>query len=387
MNEKKDDKPIEMPSRGRPRKKYHNIDSVFNNDFMHKSMYNSSMGFDTSTEEMSLGSMCPYNTRDDSKLLEQFNKIGDVINKRSDQNVVNKIDESKKEHPFNITDDSSQINPRDIQNSHNSFIDSSINSEDNIKNINHKMRTPIFQYPQSPFQYSHPKMPFSQFEDYNKNFFCKQDPSDIEDKRSIYYEHKIPSYYTNFRPVLNTSNFFNPSQNYIRPQSFYRPPDDFDSPWGYKKKRKNNPILWQYVKNFNDNYQSIIHPSKYSSLDYIQGTDIFNRRGMNERECNNSVLPLFLNSNKELNDEYKQIIKNFQKRVKELDFTNVTVHQLKLLMREFGLNHTGKKNELIERAKQTLIKIDVACNAAHKKVNEENKSEEQIDEEYENVFF
>ena len=160
MNEKKDDKPIEMPSRGRPRKKYHNIDSVFNNDFMHKSMYNSSMGFDTSTEEMSLGSMCPYNTRDDSKLLEQFNKIGDVINKRSDQNVVNKIDESKKEHPFNITDDSSQINPRDIQNSHNSFIDSSINSEDNIKNINHKMRTPIFQYPQSPFQYSHPKCLF-----------------------------------------------------------------------------------------------------------------------------------------------------------------------------------------------------------------------------------
>lgn len=42
------------------------------------------------------------------------------------------------------------------------------------------------------------------------------------------------------------------------------------NPWLNKKKRKNNPLLWQYIKQNNDfNNSFIMHPSKYSSVDFV----------------------------------------------------------------------------------------------------------------------
>lgn len=137
------------------------------------------------------------------------------------------------------------------------------------------------------------------------------------------------------------------------------------SSWMNRKKRKNNPLLWQYIKTNQTFHPSIIHPSKYSSLDFIQGADNGQKmylgsvkRPSSEKGNGNSIFPLFLNSNKELTDEFKGVVQNFRNSISELDFGNVTVQQLKNLMKEFGLNHTGKKNELIERLQGILKKID-----------------------------
>lgn len=135
--------------------------------------------------------------------------------------------------------------------------------------------------------------------------------------------------------------------------------------WMNRKKRKNNPLLLQYIRNNQTFHPSIIHPSKYSSLDFIQGVDNGQKmylgsvkRTAAEKSNGNSIFPLFLNSNKEITDEFKDVVQNFKNSVNGLDFNNVTVQQLKNLMKEFGLNHTGKKNELIERLQSTLKKID-----------------------------
>jgi hypothetical protein len=136
-------------------------------------------------------------------------------------------------------------------------------------------------------------------------------------------------------------------------------------PWMSRKKRKNNPLLWQYIKSNQAFHPNVIHPSKYSSLDFIQGNDAGQKtylgtikRTLPEKDNSNSILPLFLSSNKEMTEDFRTVIQNFKSALDVLDFNNVTVHQLKSLMKEFGLNHTGKKNELIERLQSTLKKID-----------------------------
>ncbi|TBT97086.1 hypothetical protein CWI39_3191p0010, partial [Hamiltosporidium magnivora] len=48
----------------------------------------------------------------------------------------------------------------------------------------------------------------------------------------------------------------------------------------------------------------------------------------------------------------------FLNKTVELDYENVTVQQLKAIMKEFGLNHTGKKIDLIDRVKTTITKIE-----------------------------
>lgn len=149
------------------------------------------------------------------------------------------------------------------------------------------------------------------------------------------------------------------------PQQRYMDVSGQTSIWMNRKKRKSNPLLWQYIKSNQGLHPSIVHPSKYSSLDFIQGTDDSQkmylgavRKSPPERGGGNSIFPLFLNSNKGVTDEFREVVQNFRASVGELDFGNVTVQQLKGLMKEFGLNHTGKKNELIERLQDILKKID-----------------------------
>lgn len=147
----------------------------------------------------------------------------------------------------------------------------------------------------------------------------------------------------------------------LYPDRGYPSPEDMRAPWMNRKKRKNNPLLWQYIKNNQTFHPGIIHPSKYSSIDFIQGDSqkmyLGSVRRPVEKSSGNSVLPLFLSSEKE-SDEFLGVVQNFRSSVDELDFDNVTVQQLKNLMKEFGLNHTGKKNELIERLQSILKKID-----------------------------
>lgn len=143
--------------------------------------------------------------------------------------------------------------------------------------------------------------------------------------------------------------------------------DEYERPmfinsWMNKKKRKNNPLLWQYIKQHEDFYPGIIHPSKYSSLDFIKnGKKMYlgtiKTNNINDKPNNNSILPLYLNSATVLDNhfqEFQRVSNNFIDSVKDLDYENVTVQQLKFIMKEFGLNHAGKKQELIERVKHTL---------------------------------
>ncbi|UYI27713.1 SAP domain-containing protein [Encephalitozoon cuniculi] len=161
--------------------------------------------------------------------------------------------------------------------------------------------------------------------------------------------------------------------------------------WMNRKKRKSNPLLWQYIKSNQGLHPNIVHPSKYSSLDFIQGVDDTQkmylgpmRKNFPERNNGNSIFPLFLNSNKGVTDEFKEVVQNFRNSVNELDFNNVTVQQLKSLMKEFGLNHTGKKNELIERLQDILKKID--GKEVHKPEEHVQEKPKEVDD-FEFYFF
>lgn len=150
-------------------------------------------------------------------------------------------------------------------------------------------------------------------------------------------------------------------------KNLYSYADHFMNPsWMNRKKRKNNPFVWQYPKN-NDNPQ-IIPPSEYSSVDYVNSLDnsaqkmyigTIKRPAFTEKNVsNNTILPLFLNSSSHYDSsaskqEFDKIACAFMAKTECLDYENVTVQQLKLLMKEFGLSHTGKKQELIERMKHT----------------------------------
>jgi hypothetical protein len=140
--------------------------------------------------------------------------------------------------------------------------------------------------------------------------------------------------------------------------------------WMNRKKRKNNPLLWQYIKNHQDFYPGLIHPSKYSSLDFIQGVDKSQKMYLGtikrvpqfvEKNNTNTILPLYLNSTTNYESsihvqEFQKVAANFLHKTKDIDYENVTVQQLKSLM-EFGLSHAGKKMDLIERVKGTQQKL------------------------------
>lgn len=123
--------------------------------------------------------------------------------------------------------------------------------------------------------------------------------------------------------------------------------------WVNRKKRKNNPLLWQYI-----NQSGFVHPSRYSSLDYVHKKMYLGTITQVPVEKNNhQILPLFLNSATST-AEFVRIGEIFLERTKGLNYDNVTVMQLKNLMKEFGLCHNGKKSELIERVKATVHKIE-----------------------------
>lgn len=130
------------------------------------------------------------------------------------------------------------------------------------------------------------------------------------------------------------------------------------SMWVNRKKRKNNPLLWQYI----NQGHSFVHPSKYSNLDYVHKKMYLGTITQIPIEKNNhQILPLFLNSTSNT-PEFMKIGSIFLERTRGLNYDNVTVMQLKNLMKEFGLCHNGKKTELIERVKATVEKIELKMN-------------------------
>lgn len=173
----------------------------------------------------------------------------------------------------------------------------------------------------------------------------------------------------------------------------YRQPLDFNAVrmlYGARKKRRTNPSIWNapYLK---QDFVSSIPPSKYSSLEFIQGVDTRKafcglQQRPQERNRNNYILPMILESAKCLTEEHASILRSYKSDLSQLDLENITVSQLKSLMKEYGLNHAGKKNELIEIVKATLKKVE---RFDLNKVEIKEKRKEVVDKEmdYDKFFF
>ncbi|EJW03867.1 hypothetical protein EDEG_01838 [Edhazardia aedis USNM 41457] len=174
-------------------------------------------------------------------------------------------------------------------------------------------------------------------------------------------------------------------------------PNDYfmaGNPWLNRKKRKGNPLLWQFMQQNKDFHPGLVHPSKYSSVEYVQGIDKSQKMfiGCVKRQQtfpdknvpNYTVLPLFLNSTSYFEghmqtQEFEKISRIFLDKTRNLDYENITVQQLKTLMKEFGLNHTGKKIDLIDRVKVSIQTIK-------RKLNERGKCKEESDLTQKNVY-
>lgn len=176
----------------------------------------------------------------------------------------------------------------------------------------------------------------------------------------------------------------------------YRQPLDLGSAcmlYSSRKKRRNNPGFGN-ASSFKQEHGTAFPPSKFSSLEFVQGSN--NRKTMinmepkqHERSKNNHILPMVLESNKILVEEYAAVVRSFKSTVAQLDLNNVTVFQLKSLMKEYGLNHAGKKNELITHIKEIYTKANsLDLNDAGKEqvaVRQPKQFEKEV--EYDKYFF
>lgn len=172
----------------------------------------------------------------------------------------------------------------------------------------------------------------------------------------------------------------------------YRQPIDYNAMglfYGSRKKRRNNSGAW-HTSSLNQECGVPVPPSKYSSLEFVQGVDTRKtfsngaQQRLPERNKNNYMLPMIMESEKSLNDEHLSILNSFKTEAGQLDLENITVFQLKALMKEYGLNHAGKKNELIENIKETLKKVG-GINLAKIEVRKEEPVEKEM--EYDKFFF
>lgn len=446
MNEKINDKPIEMPARGRPRKKEAGLDQYGNEYEVQKSLYgrnnftqfmgnsNSILDYIEGSSESDIRNMYPYRNEND---IFKPNYEEEMISPKEVQDGKYKGTEERRSLSNEKMHSSSYLKTFGGHTNSNTIIGSTVvgsaavgshsfvDNPSNINNVNINSNSVHSSGVHSMNAPSYGSRAFNDYEpvDRRNSLYNRQDDHphyNRHDDHPLFNRDDHPNsfFFGNYPPVeqkrvsINTPvqepSFFSPRQQYYSsftsenqvPLSQFRTtlkdsPQMFgdpmigSNPWYNRKKRKTNPLLWQYSK---ETSQTIMHPSKYSSLDYIQGVDkpypLSSKRSLGDRESNNSILPLYLSSNKEMTEEYKEVVGNFKQKISELDFTNVTVQQLKIFMREFGLNHTGKKNELIDRLKSTIHKIDNRSSSTPKKQEEPKKNPDQKDtDEYGFYFF
>lgn len=136
--------------------------------------------------------------------------------------------------------------------------------------------------------------------------------------------------------------------------------------WEIKKKKRDSPMHWEQMSSrkehyYNDELPYVKHPVEQKTQKLFLGV-IKKPPVIHEKNTMNSILPLYLNSTTSFEgpmqrSEFLKISQNFIKRVDGIDYEALTVQQLKSIMKEFGLNYTGKKHELINRIQQTYKKI------------------------------
>lgn len=191
------------------------------------------------------------------------------------------------------------------------------------------------------------------------------------DMKSLYYNGIIQSrnYPCSPESIL-FRNPINPTEQY-KSQVYYK----------IKKRRRLNSNTWNVSEN-----TTLLHPSKLSSLEFLHGQN--NNIG-NVSDTSNSSISFILNSNGEISQENMKMINEFKNIASSLDFNNVTVFQLKQFMRDFGLNHSGKKNDLINRIKNSIYEINMMLKKqANPNIKETPEKKEQKDETaYDKFFF
>lgn len=108
-----------------------------------------------------------------------------------------------------------------------------------------------------------------------------------------------------------------------------------------KKRRRLNSNRWTTSA-----AMLAFHPSKLSSVEFVHGGMQFRQNA--EIQADKMVL-----SPRPSNDS-NTIKERFRKHAAKIDFENVTVYELKNIMKDYGLNPSGKKQEMIDRIKKTL---------------------------------
>lgn len=181
-------------------------------------------------------------------------------------------------------------------------------------------------------------------------------PTSYSEQNSSFYDDS--SQYSSPRFIPHDSS--NPASVRIQNNNLLANPTV--NPYMNRKKRKNNQYFYKIAKS--QDRVGLVSPAEYSSVEYINQTDSAQKmfigtlkQSYSKIQTNNSILPLFLNSSScydnPTSHEFEKIASSFLQKSNGLDYENVTVQQLKILMKEFGLSHTGKKHELIERVKNT----------------------------------
>ncbi|KAM0680976.1 hypothetical protein GINT2_000758 [Glugoides intestinalis] len=127
-----------------------------------------------------------------------------------------------------------------------------------------------------------------------------------------------------FRNPIMRQNSFN-SQNYFK----------------MKKRRRLYSNTW-----CSSTSMLTFHPSKLSSFEFVHGGPQSTPKTVGNTEN-------FVFSPRQI-PENGRIIESFRKQVNRIDFDNVTVHELKSMMKNYGLNPNGKKKDMIDRIKNTM---------------------------------
>lgn len=105
-----------------------------------------------------------------------------------------------------------------------------------------------------------------------------------------------------------------------------------------KRRRRLNSNTCNYTSN------SSFHPSKLSSIDYVLGN------------LNNEAKSPFSESPHNKSDLNRNL-EAFRSKITGIDFDNVTVLELKTLLKDFGVNPSGKKQEMIDRLQLKLKEL------------------------------
>ncbi len=162
---------------------------------------------------------------------------------------------------------------------------------------------------------------------------------------------------------------------------------------GLRKKRKTSfsTLHSSAIKN----YKSTIPPSRYSSLEYIKGIEnttetqqpITQQQIPRKINLNNSLLGVIIDSDKIPTEDQIDVINSYKNDVASLDLDNITVFQLKALMKEYGLNPLGKKIDLINCVKETVKKALILKEKAEKgnQQNSKNQNKSEVEPEAENI--